>query len=133
VRMLRVQSAAIRDRHQGQMIALEDVVPGIEWLERLQLAVDSPPRRIRGEQMLQIGDVFVYCRRFQISIRRRASIPSARSLMLWQATVWGDRGSILECNAPFYGEIVTIDEPLACYRMHDSNLFYRTRLTTRVL
>jgi glycosyltransferase involved in cell wall biosynthesis len=28
---------------------------------------------------------------------------------------------ILECNAPFYGEVVTIYEPLACYRMHDSN------------
>jgi glycosyltransferase involved in cell wall biosynthesis len=34
---------------------------------------------------------------------------------------WMD--AILECNAPFYGEIVTIDEPLACYRVHDSNLF----------
>jgi|SRR5271165_599391 len=28
---------------------------------------------------------------------------------------------ILECNAPFYGEIVTIYEPLACYRVHDNN------------
>jgi glycosyltransferase involved in cell wall biosynthesis len=28
---------------------------------------------------------------------------------------------ILECNAPFYGEVVTIYEPLACYRIHDSN------------
>src|SRR5712671_5099448 len=28
---------------------------------------------------------------------------------------------ILECNAPFYGEVVTIYEPLACYRTHDSN------------
>lgn len=34
---------------------------------------------------------------------------------------WMD--NILECNAPFYGEIVTIHEPLACYRMHDTNLF----------
>ena len=34
---------------------------------------------------------------------------------------WMD--NILECNAPFYGDIVTIHEPLACYRMHDSNLF----------
>jgi glycosyltransferase involved in cell wall biosynthesis len=34
---------------------------------------------------------------------------------------WMD--NILECNAPFYGEIVTIHEPLACYRVHDSNLF----------
>jgi glycosyltransferase involved in cell wall biosynthesis len=34
---------------------------------------------------------------------------------------WMD--NILECNAPFYGEIVTIHEPLACYRMHNSNLF----------
>jgi glycosyltransferase involved in cell wall biosynthesis len=29
--------------------------------------------------------------------------------------------TILECNAPFYGEVVTIYEPLACYRIHDSN------------
>jgi len=32
---------------------------------------------------------------------------------------WMD--SILECNAPFYGEVVTIYEPLACYRVHDAN------------
>jgi glycosyltransferase involved in cell wall biosynthesis len=35
---------------------------------------------------------------------------------------WMD--NILERNAPFYGDIVTIHEPLACYRMHDSNLFF---------
>jgi hypothetical protein len=34
---------------------------------------------------------------------------------------WMD--NILECNAPFYGAVVTIDAPLACYRMHDNNLF----------
>jgi glycosyltransferase involved in cell wall biosynthesis len=28
---------------------------------------------------------------------------------------------IMEGNAPFYGEVVTIYEPLACYRIHDSN------------
>ena len=28
---------------------------------------------------------------------------------------------IMECNAPFYGEVVTIYEPLAYYRIHDSN------------
>jgi glycosyltransferase involved in cell wall biosynthesis len=28
---------------------------------------------------------------------------------------------IMECNAPFYGEVVTIYEPLAGYRIHDSN------------
>jgi glycosyltransferase involved in cell wall biosynthesis len=33
---------------------------------------------------------------------------------------WMD--SILECNAPFYGEVVTICVPLACYRKHESNL-----------
>jgi Glycosyl transferase family 2 len=33
---------------------------------------------------------------------------------------WMD--SILECNAPFYGDVVTIHEPLACYRKHDANL-----------
>lgn len=35
---------------------------------------------------------------------------------------WMD--SILECNAPFYGDVVTIYEPLACYRKHDSNLVF---------
>jgi glycosyltransferase involved in cell wall biosynthesis len=39
---------------------------------------------------------------------------------------WMD--NILECNAPFYGEVVTIYEPLACYRKHDSNLFYSNTL-----
>ena len=34
---------------------------------------------------------------------------------------WMD--NLLECNAPFYGEVVTLCEPLACYRIHDSNLF----------
>jgi Glycosyl transferase family 2 len=34
---------------------------------------------------------------------------------------WMD--AILECNAPFYGEVVTIYVPLACYRIHGSNLF----------
>jgi glycosyltransferase involved in cell wall biosynthesis len=29
--------------------------------------------------------------------------------------------TILECNAPFYGTVVTIYEPLACYRIHDNN------------
>ncbi len=28
---------------------------------------------------------------------------------------------ILECNAPFYGEVITIYEPLACYRIHGGN------------
>jgi glycosyltransferase involved in cell wall biosynthesis len=28
---------------------------------------------------------------------------------------------IMECNAPFHGEVVTIYEPLAYYRIHDSN------------
>lgn len=39
---------------------------------------------------------------------------------------WMD--NILECNAPFFGEIVTIREPLACYRFHDSNLYLMNRL-----
>jgi hypothetical protein len=33
---------------------------------------------------------------------------------------------ILACNAPHYGEIATLYEPLACYRIHDTNL-YATR------
>jgi Glycosyl transferase family 2 len=39
---------------------------------------------------------------------------------------WMD--NILECNAPFYGEVVTINEPLACYRVHDSNLFLQSTI-----
>jgi glycosyltransferase involved in cell wall biosynthesis len=39
---------------------------------------------------------------------------------------WMD--NILECNAPFYGEVVTIREPLACYRFHDNNLYLMNRL-----
>jgi Glycosyl transferase family 2 len=34
---------------------------------------------------------------------------------------WMD--AILECNAPFYGEVVTLNEPLACYRVHGGNLY----------
>jgi glycosyltransferase involved in cell wall biosynthesis len=31
--------------------------------------------------------------------------------------------ALLECNAPFYGEVVTLHEPLACYRVHGGNLY----------
>ena len=34
---------------------------------------------------------------------------------------WMD--TVLTCNAPFYGEVVTLGEPLACYRIHDKNLY----------
>ena len=37
--------------------------------------------------------------------------------------------AILECNAPFYGEVVTIYEPLACYRIHDSNDSMQTNIS----
>ena len=30
---------------------------------------------------------------------------------------------LLTCNAPFYGEVVILYEPLACYRVHDRNLY----------
>lgn len=40
------------------------------------------------------------------------SIPGEKRL-------WMD--AILEINAPFYGEVLTLPEPLACYRMHDTN------------
>lgn len=33
--------------------------------------------------------------------------------------LWMD--AILEINAPFYGEVLTLQEPLASYRMHDAN------------
>src|SRR5262249_101109 len=29
--------------------------------------------------------------------------------------------ALLECNAPFYGEVTTLHEPLACYRIHSTN------------
>ena len=31
--------------------------------------------------------------------------------------------ALLECNAPFYGEVVTLYEPLSYYRIHDSNIW----------
>ena len=34
---------------------------------------------------------------------------------------WMD--AILECNAPFYGEVMTLNRPLACYRIHGGNLY----------
>jgi glycosyltransferase involved in cell wall biosynthesis len=33
--------------------------------------------------------------------------------------LWTD--AVLDCNAPFYGEILTLYQPLACYRIHDGN------------
>jgi glycosyltransferase involved in cell wall biosynthesis len=37
---------------------------------------------------------------------------------------WMD--TILACNAPFYGEVITLYEPIACYRIHDQNLYALT-------
>ena len=31
--------------------------------------------------------------------------------------------AVLECNAPFYGEVMTLYEPLSCYRIHNNNIF----------
>jgi len=31
--------------------------------------------------------------------------------------------AVLECNSPFYGEVTTLYDPLACYRIHDSNIY----------
>lgn len=36
--------------------------------------------------------------------------------------------ALLECNAPFYGEVVTLYEPLSCYRMHDNNMYAITKI-----
>jgi hypothetical protein len=38
--------------------------------------------------------------------------------------------TILEVNAPFYGEVVTLAEPLVYYRMHDSNWTQQDDLAT---
>jgi glycosyltransferase involved in cell wall biosynthesis len=35
---------------------------------------------------------------------------------------------ILECNAPFYGEVITVYQPLAYYRIHGSNLYTASRV-----
>jgi hypothetical protein len=43
---------------------------------------------------------------------------------------WMD--AVLECNAPFYGEVVTLYEPLACYRVHDHNLFAMSTLDSTI-
>jgi glycosyltransferase involved in cell wall biosynthesis len=42
--------------------------------------------------------------------------------------LWMD--TILICNAPFYGEVLTLSEPFACYRTHEKNL-YRPRSVKR--
>jgi hypothetical protein len=34
---------------------------------------------------------------------------------------WMD--TMLTCNAPFYGEVISLYKPLSCYRRHDNNLF----------
>jgi hypothetical protein len=31
--------------------------------------------------------------------------------------------ALLECNAPFYGEVITLHEPLSCYRIHEHNIY----------
>jgi hypothetical protein len=42
---------------------------------------------------------------------------------------WMD--AILECNAPFYGDVVTLRQPLACYRRHDHNSYATTVVDNR--
>jgi hypothetical protein len=34
---------------------------------------------------------------------------------------WMD--TILTCNAPFFGEVISLSEPFACYRIHAANLY----------
>jgi hypothetical protein len=34
---------------------------------------------------------------------------------------WMD--TILTCNAPFFGEVISLSEPFACYRIHGENLY----------
>jgi glycosyltransferase involved in cell wall biosynthesis len=41
--------------------------------------------------------------------------------------MWMD--ALLEVEAPFAGEVLTLPEPLACYRMHDSNWSQQTSMT----
>lgn len=43
---------------------------------------------------------------------------------------WMD--AVLECNAPFYGEVMTLYEPLACYRVHGYNLFAMSTLDSAI-
>ena len=37
---------------------------------------------------------------------------------------WMD--TILTCNAPFFGEVISLSEPFACYRIHAANLYRPT-------
>ena len=37
---------------------------------------------------------------------------------------WMD--TILTCNAPFFGEVISLSEPFACYRIHAENLYRPT-------
>jgi len=57
-----------------------------------------------------------YSRSFLEAVRRDGGFDLDNPREHWMDT-------ILACNAPFYGEVITLYDPVACYRIHDGNLY----------
>jgi glycosyltransferase involved in cell wall biosynthesis len=60
------------------------------------------------------GSANAYSRSFLDRIRADGGFEIENARELWM-------DGILECNAPFYGEVVTLYKALGCYRIHDGN------------
>ena len=70
-----------------------------------------------GDAPLSVGSGNAVSRALMESITRDGGFDRETPREMWME--W-----ILEYNAPFYGQVLTIYEPQACYRIHDSNLYH---------
>jgi hypothetical protein len=70
-----------------------------------------------GDAPLSVGSGNAVSRALMESITRDGGFDRETPREMWMD--W-----ILEYNAPFYGQVLTIYEPQACYRIHDSNLYH---------
>jgi glycosyltransferase involved in cell wall biosynthesis len=70
-----------------------------------------------GDAPLSVGSGNAVSRALMESITRDGGFDRETPREMWME--W-----ILEYNAPFYGQVLTIYEPQACYRIHDNNLYH---------
>jgi glycosyltransferase involved in cell wall biosynthesis len=122
-------AATFASRWSGEMVKIQGPLVMIDKAGRQlgQVAPKFPPNldtaMIRRAMLrtgcapLSNGSGSAFSRALMQSITRDGGFDLENLREMWME--W-----ILECNAPFYGEVLTIYEPQGCYRIHDSNLYH---------
>ena len=122
-------AATFAGRWSGETVKIQGPVVTIDEAGRQlgQVTPKFPPnldtaviRRMllrTGDAPLSIGSGSAVSRALMESITRDGGFDRETPREMWMD--W-----ILEYNAPFYGQVVTIYEPQACYRIHGSNLYH---------